>query len=96
MDPAGVTSRLDSLTSWHSDWRGLRAGVLGLGKTGFSVADTLVELGASVLVVAQQADENQVRLVEVIGAGLVLDAVLDAPPAPLVDLDPEEIGRAHV
>nr|WP_229715338.1 UDP-N-acetylmuramoyl-L-alanine--D-glutamate ligase [Subtercola lobariae] len=81
--------RLSSLTSWHSDWSGLRVGVLGLGKTGFSVADTLVELGASVLVVAQNADDSQVRLVEVIGAGLVLDAVLDAPPPELVSLDPE-------
>ncbi|WP_233189000.1 UDP-N-acetylmuramoyl-L-alanine--D-glutamate ligase [Subtercola sp. Z020] len=84
-----TTDRLASLTSWHSDWSGLRVGVLGLGKTGFSVADTLVELGARVLVVAQRADDSQVRLVEVIGAGLVLDAVLDAAPPALVDLDPE-------
>nr|WP_253258936.1 UDP-N-acetylmuramoyl-L-alanine--D-glutamate ligase [Subtercola boreus] len=84
-----MTDRLDTLTSWHSDWTGLRVGVLGLGKTGFSVADTLVELGATVLVVAQQADDSQVRLVEVIGAGLVLDEVLDVPPPALVALNPE-------
>nr|WP_253259704.1 UDP-N-acetylmuramoyl-L-alanine--D-glutamate ligase [Subtercola boreus] len=84
-----MTGRLDSLTSWHSEWSGLRVGVLGLGKTGFSVADTLVELGASVLVVAQQADDSQVRLVEVIGAALVLDQVLDAAPPALIALNPE-------
>ncbi|MCU1482631.1 MAG: UDP-N-acetylmuramoyl-L-alanine--D-glutamate ligase [Subtercola sp.] len=89
MDSADVTHRLSELTSWHSDWAGLRVGVLGLGKTGFSVADTLVELGAEVLVVAQRAEPSQVQLVEVIGAGLVLDETLDAPPAELVSLDPE-------
>ncbi|MCU1478819.1 MAG: UDP-N-acetylmuramoyl-L-alanine--D-glutamate ligase [Subtercola sp.] len=89
MDLAGVTDRLSALTSWHSDWSGLRVGVLGLGKTGFSVADTLVELGASVLVVAQRAEESQVRLIEVIGAALVLDEVLDAPPRELALLNPE-------
>ena len=41
-----MTNRLDTLTSWHADWTGLRVGVLGLGVTGFSVADTLAELGA--------------------------------------------------
>ena len=44
--------RLDQLTSWHADWRGLRVAVFGLGVTGFAVADTLLELGAEVLVVA--------------------------------------------
>ena len=29
------------LTSWRSDWAGLRVAVLGIGVTGFSVADTL-------------------------------------------------------
>ncbi|QWT23172.1 UDP-N-acetylmuramoyl-L-alanine--D-glutamate ligase [Subtercola sp. PAMC28395] len=89
MDPADVTDRLDTLTSWHSDWAGLRVGVLGLGKTGFSVADTLAELGARVLVVAQRAAESQIQLVDVIGASLVLDERLDGPPEALVELDPE-------
>ncbi len=31
--------------SWHGQWQGLSAVVLGLGKSGFSVVDTLVELG---------------------------------------------------
>mgnify|MGYP002653075201 CR=1 FL=1 len=37
-------SRLDALTSWHSDWKGLRVVVLGLSMTGFSVADTLADM----------------------------------------------------
>ena len=44
---------LDSLTSWHSDWKQLKVAVVGLGVTGFSVADTLAELGCEVLVVAE-------------------------------------------
>ena len=38
-----MTGRLDELTSWHADWKGLRVAVLGLSMTGFSVADTLAE-----------------------------------------------------
>ena len=32
-----------SQRSWHDDWAGLHVAVLGLGKSGFSVADTLCE-----------------------------------------------------
>ena len=60
---------LDGLTSWNADWRGLRVAVLGLGVTGFAAADTLAELGAEVLVLADGADEERRRLLEVIGAG---------------------------
>jgi len=60
-----------ALTSWHADWRGLKVAVLGLGVTGFSVADTLVELGAEVLVFASEADPQRSELLTVIGAGLV-------------------------
>lgn len=41
---------LDSLTSWDADWSQLSVVVTGIGVTGFSVADTLAELGAAVLV----------------------------------------------
>ena len=51
-----MTARLHDLTSWHADWRGLRAVVLGLSVTGFSVADTLAELGADGLVATEGAD----------------------------------------
>nr|WP_240034697.1 UDP-N-acetylmuramoyl-L-alanine--D-glutamate ligase [Glaciihabitans arcticus] len=75
---------LSTLTSWHADWKGVRAAVLGLGVTGFSVADTLVELGADVLVVASKAPAEQADLLDVIGAALI-EADLSAVPAGLAD-----------
>jgi UDP-N-acetylmuramoylalanine--D-glutamate ligase len=64
--------RLDGLTSWHSDWKGLRVVVLGLGVTGFSVADTLLELGARVLVLADGASDERKQMLAVIGGELHL------------------------
>lgn len=49
--PAASTSTLDHLRSWDADWSTLTVLVTGLGVTGFSVADTLAELGVSVTVV---------------------------------------------
>ena len=63
-----VSARLEALTSWHDDWSGLRVAVLGLGATGFSVADTLVELGATVRVIYGTPDGDRERLLDVIGA----------------------------
>jgi UDP-N-acetylmuramoylalanine--D-glutamate ligase len=74
---------LDRLTSWHSDWSGLRVAVLGLGMTGFAAADTLAELGADVLVVAGRAPDDRARLLDVLGIPLV-SADLDTPPAELI------------
>jgi UDP-N-acetylmuramoylalanine--D-glutamate ligase len=54
--------------SWHGSWSGLKAVVLGLGKSGFSVADTLVELGVQTAVVGKAASPELVDLVGVIGA----------------------------
>lgn len=85
----GIDDRLAALTSWHADWSGLRVAVLGLGMTGFSVADTLAELGAQVLVVAAKADPERAMLLEVIGAELVEQADLSTPPERLVAFDPE-------
>lgn len=82
--------RVDALTSWHADWRGLRVAVLGLSVTGFSVADTLTELGAEVLVVTERADEEYEKLLPVIGARL-WTGQLDAPPAELVRFAPEVV-----
>lgn len=76
-----ATARLDGLTSWHADWTGLRVLVLGLDPVGFSVVDTLAELGSDVLVIDDAAPEDLARLVPVIGARLEsgpLDAVPDA------------------
>jgi len=83
-------SRLDDLTSWHADWSGLRVAVLGLSVTGFSVADTLAELGADVLVVTERADEEYARLLPVIGARL-WTGPLDAVPAELAEFAPEVV-----
>ncbi len=71
---------LAELISWRSDWSGLRVVVLGLGVTGFSVADTLVELGAEVLVIARDASEEHRKLLDVIGASFV-EADTELPPA---------------
>ena len=83
-------SRLDSLTSWNADWKGLRAAVLGLSVTGFSVADTLAELGADVLVVTEKADGDYERLLPVIGARL-WTGPLDTVPAELAEFAPDVI-----
>ena len=77
-----------ALTSWNSDWKGLRVAVLGLGVTGFSVADTLIELGVDVLVLASKADPERSDLLGVIGAGWY-EGSLDTPPAELVDFAPQ-------
>lgn len=85
---AGGAARLDALTSWHADWAGLRVAVLGLGVTGFAVADTLTELGADVLVVAPSADDDRARILDVIGARLLVHP-LDSVPEELVAFAPE-------
>ncbi|WP_345750613.1 UDP-N-acetylmuramoyl-L-alanine--D-glutamate ligase [Microbacterium rhizophilus] len=82
--------RLDALTSWRADWKGLRVAVLGLASTGFSVADTLAELGADVLVVTETAAEEYARLVPVIGARLWEGSLADVPRE-LVDFAPEVV-----
>lgn len=60
--PAATGTNLDHLTSWDADWSGLQVLVTGLGVTGFSVADTLAELGAAVTVVdGNEGPENQAK-----------------------------------
>ncbi|QAY74178.1 UDP-N-acetylmuramoyl-L-alanine--D-glutamate ligase [Agromyces protaetiae] len=85
---ASAASRLDGLTSWHADWSGLKVAVLGLGVTGFAVADTLTELGADVLVLAPARDDDRARILEVIGAKLVTDP-LETVPRELVGFGAE-------
>ena len=76
-----MSARLESLTSWHADWQGLRVVVLGLSVTGFSVADTLAELGADVLVATEHADPRYAQLVSVIGARLWTGSLSAVPDA---------------
>lgn len=85
-----TSERLDALTSWNADWKGLRAVVLGLSVTGFSVADTLAELGADVLVVTEKADEEYERLLPVIGVRL-WTGPLDTVPEELVAFAPDVV-----
>jgi UDP-N-acetylmuramoylalanine--D-glutamate ligase len=84
-----VVRDVDGLTSWHADWKKLRVAVLGLGVTGFSVADTLAELGADVLVVAQSATSERADLVDVIGARLAIQADRGNVPPELTSFDAE-------
>ncbi len=83
------TERIGALTSWHANWGGLRVGVLGLGVTGFAAADTLVELGANLLVVCSHADEERAKILTILGVPIVRDPEGDAPPAELVDFNPD-------
>ena len=57
--------------SWHEDWSGLGAVVLGLGKSGFSAVDTLVELGVRTIAVGASADEKLIEMTEVIGSRFI-------------------------
>lgn len=59
--------QLSGLTSWHSDWTQLRAMVYGVGVSGFSVVDTLNELGSELLVIADSVDPQHADLLEVLG-----------------------------
>lgn len=65
---------LQQLSSWSSDWSSIKVAVLGLGKSGFSVADTLNELGTKLLVVAQSADEEVLDILDVLGVDSVIDS----------------------
>lgn len=60
---SSAPDRLNHLTTWDSaGWRGLRVVVTGLGLSGFSAADTLIELGARVVVVdAGDTPENAAK-----------------------------------
>ncbi|MBX3099642.1 MAG: UDP-N-acetylmuramoyl-L-alanine--D-glutamate ligase [Salinibacterium sp.] len=80
---------LNALVSWHADWRDVRVVVLGLGVTGFSAADTLTELGASVLVVASKASDERAAMLEAIGATLELQPDASVVPPTVDAFDPE-------
>ncbi len=85
------TPDLSVLTSWHAPWNHLRAVVLGLGVTGFAAADTLAELGATVLVVAAGADELRIRMCEVIGVPYVQESQSSPVPSELGEFSPDVI-----
>lgn len=82
-------TRLDELNSWHDDWSGLKVAVLGLGVSGFSVADTLAELGCEVMVFAEHADPEQLDILEVLGVKHLTGPVVSGLPAELPLFAPE-------
>ncbi|MHA7245578.1 UDP-N-acetylmuramoyl-L-alanine--D-glutamate ligase [Arthrobacter tecti] len=77
----GATDRLDHLKTWDADWAGLRVVVAGIGLSGFSAADTLIELGARVVVCdATDSEENRAKAdtLRIVGA---VDVLLGAEAA---------------
>lgn len=80
-----VSPRLKDLTSWDSDWSGLRVVVTGIGVSGFAAADTLIELGARVVVVDAATSDTakaHAETLKIVGAADVLlgeDAVSRVP-----------------
>ena len=82
-------SRAGLLNSWHADWRDLRVVVFGLGVSGFSVADTLAELGAEVIVVAEKAAVEQLEILDVIGVRHITGAAATGIPNEIIDFAPE-------
>jgi len=91
MDQPVAVRDLDTFTSWSSEWSDLKIAVLGLGATGFSVADTLTELKADVLVIADSASENRVEMAQVIGATLALGGSPEQQVAALSAHRPEVV-----
>ena len=83
---------LSQLNSWHANWRDLKVVVLGLGVSGFSVADTLAELGAEVLVVAKKAEPELVDILDVLGVRHITgDQMTSDLPQEVTDFLPELI-----
>jgi UDP-N-acetylmuramoylalanine--D-glutamate ligase len=82
---------LDQFNSWHSDWTKLNVVVFGLGVSGFSVADTLAELGAKTLVVAEKAEAELLDILDVIGVPHITGAAATGVPPAVVDFKPDVI-----
>ena len=82
---------LSKLTSWNSNWSELRAVVFGLGLSGFSAADTLAELGADVLVVAEAADADLLDVLDVIGVVHVTGEAAKGLPQAVLSYRPNVI-----
>lgn len=86
--------RLDGLTSWDADWAGLRVVVTGIGVSGFAAADTLIELGARVVVVDSATTEtarSKADTLKIVGAADVLLGEDAVETVPLVDGEKPEL-----
>jgi len=80
---------VNALSSWNADWEGLRVLILGSGVTGFAAADTLAELGCSVLVAARSAEQATIEIFDVLGVELVLSEIDEGIPERASQFDPE-------
>ena len=80
---------LRQLTSWESDWSKIKVAVLGLGKTGFSVADTLNELGSELLVAAESANADTLEILDVLGVKCLVDQSNEMLNAAIQQFDPD-------
>ena len=78
---ANRADSLEHLSSWHSDWSQTSVAVVGLAKTGFSVADTLHELGARLLVVAESCSSEILDIVDVLGIKNVIGTMTEQQSA---------------
>lgn len=77
--------------SWHSNWSELKVVVLGLGVSGFSVADTLAELGSKLLVVAEDAEAELLDILDVLGVEHLTGVQAEALPKLVIDFEPDLI-----
>lgn len=75
-NPVLDVPRLAGLTSWDADWAGLRVVVAGIGVSGFAAADTLIELGARVVVVDGQDTEETQYKKQTLGIVGAVDTIL--------------------
>ncbi|MCX2747976.1 UDP-N-acetylmuramoyl-L-alanine--D-glutamate ligase [Arthrobacter sp. MI7-26] len=89
-----ANDRLRDLVSWDSDWKGLRVVVTGIGVSGFAAADTLIELGARVVVVDAATSAKalaQADTLKIVGAADVLLGEDAVKKVPLVDGEKAEL-----
>ena len=82
---------VDNLVSWNSNWADYRILVVGLGTTGFSVADTLWELGSTISVVARDDGGMHGTILDTLGIPLSLGLDEDAMLAAAADFAPDII-----
>ncbi|MGP9648966.1 UDP-N-acetylmuramoyl-L-alanine--D-glutamate ligase [Glutamicibacter sp. AOP38-B1-38] len=83
-----VSEKLADLRSWDANWKGLRVLVAGLGLSGFSAADTLIELGAMVSVIDGRDDKINAQRAEtlmLVGAHEVLLGEQHVASLPQID-----------
>lgn len=82
-------SRITELDGWNANWRDLKVAVLGLGVSGFSVADTLAELSCDVRVFAERAEAEQLDVLDVLGVPHFTGEAATGLPAELIAFAPE-------